>query len=294
MKTAYIDKNFRQKSLAIIDQANEIIEEFEAKGYDLTLRQLYYQFVARGLIPNTDRDYKNLGSVINDARLAGLIDWKSIVDRTRPKRGNSHWSDAADILESATASFRLDSRKDQKIYLEVWVEKDALVDVVERACVEIDVPFLSCRGFVSQSAMWQAAMRINNRGIPSIIIHLGDHDPSGIDMTRDIQDRLDIFECDATVERIALNLDQIEQYNPPPNPAKISDSRYDGYVAKYGEDSWELDALEPQVITQLIIDSAEKYTDKKKRDLIINRQEAYREQIQHIADNWDEITDTFL
>lgn len=295
MKIAYIDKNFRRKSVAIIDQANEIIAEYQAEGYDLTLRQLYYQFVARGLIPNTDRDYKNLGSVINDARLAGLIDWKSIVDRTRPKRGNSHWSDASDILESSAACFLLDSRKDQKTYLEVWVEKDALIGVVERACEEIDVPFLSCRGFVSQSAMWQAAMRINSRQNQScIIIHLGDHDPSGIDMTRDIQDRLDIFECDATVERIALNLDQIEQYNPPPNPAKISDSRYEGYVAKYGEESWELDALEPQVITQLIIDSAKQYTDKKKRAKIINRQEVYREQIQHIADNWDEVTDTFL
>jgi len=173
----------------------------------------------------------------------------------------------------------------------VWVEKDALIGVVERACTELDVPFLSCRGFVSQSAMWQAAMRIKRQGRDTVIIHLGDHDPSGIDMTRDIQDRLDIFGYGGIVDRIALNLDQIEQYNPPPNPAKVSDSRYEGYVAEYGEDSWELDALDPKAINELITKAINEYTDKKKRQKLITKQEQYRDKLQYIADNWDEVSD---
>jgi len=291
MKIPYLDFNFRKKSLALIDYANSIIAEYEAEGYDLTLRQLYYQFVARNIIPNTDRDYANLGSIINKARLAGLVDWDTIVDRTRPKRGNSHWSEPSEIIQSAADCFRLDTRRTQIAYLEVWVEKDALIGVVERACTELDVPFLSCRGFVSQSAMWQAAMRIKRQGRDTVIIHLGDHDPSGIDMTRDIQDRLDIFGYGGIVDRIALNLDQIEQYNPPPNPAKVSDSRYEGYVAEYGEDSWELDALDPKAINELITKAINEYTDKKKRQKLITKQEQYRDKLQYIADNWDEVSD---
>ena len=73
---------FRASSLAIIDQANEIIDEYQADGYDLTLRQLYYQFVARNLIPNSQSEYNKLGTAINNGRLAGLIDWDAIKDRT--------------------------------------------------------------------------------------------------------------------------------------------------------------------------------------------------------------------
>ena len=84
-----------------------------------------------------------------------------------------------------------------------------------------------------------------------MIIHLGDHDPSGIDMTRDIQERLQMFGADVYVKRVALTMNQIGTYNPPPNPAKITDSRASKYIDEYGNESWELDALEPQVITDL-------------------------------------------
>src|SRR5579864_7879084 len=97
-KIAYKEFNFRAPTLAIVKKANEIIAEYAAQGFDLTLRQLYYQFVSRDLIPNTQKDYKNLGSIINDARLAGMIDWETIVDRTRELRSLSHWSDPSEII----------------------------------------------------------------------------------------------------------------------------------------------------------------------------------------------------
>lgn len=103
--------------------------------------------------------------------------------------------------------------------------------------------------------MHSAAKRFEGyvyQGISPVIIHLGDHDPSGIDMTRDIIDRMDIFEAGVGVERIALNMDQIELYNPPKNPAKLSDTRAKGYIEKFGSSSYELDALEPRVIRDLI------------------------------------------
>lgn len=288
MKIPYIDKKFHSKSLELIEQANSIIEEYQDAGYDLTLRQLYYQFVARGIIDNKQSEYNKLGSVINDARLAGLLDWEAIIDRTREYESLSHWNSPAEILHSAANSYGIDTRIDQDDYVEVWVEKDALVGVIEHACDPLDVGYLSCRGYVSQSAMWRAAERLKDQEIrrESFIIHLGDHDPSGIDMTRDIQDRLYLFGSTVIVQRIALTMEQIEEYQPPPNPAKTTDSRYASYISEYGEESWELDALDPRILTELIQDSIALHTQLKKRDKLIRRQEKERQEIKKLADNW--------
>ena len=288
MRHTYLRKTFRKATLNLIDQANDIIEKFAEDGYDLTLRQLYYQFVSRDIITNKQTEYKRLGSIINDARLAGLVDWDSIVDRTRKYMTLEHWTDPAEILQSSADEYRVDSRADQEQYVEVWVEKDALAGIVEQACGPLDVGFLSCRGYVSQSSMWLAAQRLCSveHLQETHIIHLGDHDPSGIDMTRDIQARLEMFDSSVYVERIALNMDQIEQYQPPPNPAKTTDSRYAEYRAEYGDDSWELDALDPHILTDLITEAVSEHTQQDKREALIKEQETDRRLIQDFADNW--------
>lgn len=253
-KIQYKEIRFQQKSLDLIELVNQVVDEYSAQGYELTLRQVYYQLVARGYIPNNERSYKNVGSLINDGRLAGLIDWHSVTDRTRNLRKESHWDNPADVIASARYSYNLDKWKGQPNYVEVWVEKDALVDIVGQACSPLDTPYFSCRGYTSQSEMWSAAQRFirQEQREKRIIIHLGDHDPSGIDMTRDIQERLELFGADVYVKRVALTMNQIQTYNPPPNPAKITDSRASKYIDQFGDESWELDALEPKVITDLI------------------------------------------
>ena len=265
-KIAYIDKKFRAASMATIETANAIIAEYVAQGYDLTLRQLYYQMVARGYIENSERSYKNFGNVIDDGRLAGLIDWEHIVDRTRNLRSNGHFDAPSDIMDAAAKSYQIDKWERQPNRVEVWVEKDALVGVIAVICRRLDVPYFACRGYTSQSEMWAGARRLlrwRDAGQTPIILHLGDHDPSGIDMTRDIIDRLSLFTgTSVRVDRLALNYDQIEQYNPPPNFAKESDSRYAEYQELYGDDSWELDALEPSVLAELITEAVKGYRDE--------------------------------
>lgn len=282
--------NFRVRTLAVIEMANEIIAQYQAEGYELTLRQLYYQFVSRDIIPNTQREYSKLGIALNNGRLAGLIDWNAIIDRTRKIQGDWHWDSPAEIIESSAESYKIDTRATQSMYLEVWVEKDALIGVVERACTEHDVPFFSCRGYVSQSAMWRAGRRISRDGRPCTLLHLGDHDPSGIDMTRDIQDRLDLFGADVNVRRIALTLDQVEEYGPPPNPAKLTDSRCNDYINKYGGESWELDALDPRVITDLIGTEIEQGTNSAKRQVLIKKETAEKRRLRWLADNWENLS----
>lgn len=124
-KHAYRPKKFKPASLEIIDQANQIIDAYRIKGFDLTLRQLYYQFVSRNWLPNKERSYKRLSSIVSDARLAGLIDWEAIVDRTRFVRQNSHWDEPQDILFSAAAGYAIDRWSPQPEMVEVWIEKDA-------------------------------------------------------------------------------------------------------------------------------------------------------------------------
>lgn len=260
-KIAYKDVNFQSGSLETINLAIGIVDEYENQGYDLTLRQLYYQLVARGYIPNNERSYKRIGNLINDARLAGLIDWHAITDRTRSMHKNNHWDNPAQIIRASIQQYAIDTRESQPNYIEVWVEKEALVDVVGKACKGLDVPFFACRGYVSQSEMWAASRRFYGNGRDNYIIHLGDHDPSGVDMTRDITDRMELFGANVEVRRIALNFDQIEQYAPPPNPAKITDSRANGYIDRYGSESWELDALNPATLKELITDEVLLLTD---------------------------------
>ena len=290
MKIAYINHNFRKTGVAIIDQVNDIIGEYQAEGYKITLRQLYYQFVSRDLLPNKQESYNKLGTIVSKGRLSGLIDWAAIEDRTRTPKRNSHWDSPADIIEACAESYRIDTRETQDEYVEIWVEKEALAGVIERTANDLDILSFACRGYVSQTAMWEAAQRIikqEESGKEVTILHLGDHDPSGIDMTRDIQDRLAMFETNAKVDRIALNMPQIEQHDPPPNPAKLTDSRCNGYIAEYGDQSWELDALEPRVLDRLIRDEVENLTDEDARDLLLEQQEKEREQLQKVADEWN-------
>jgi len=264
-KIAYTTKNFRDATLALIRQANAIIAEYQSAGFSLTLRQLYYQMVARAIIPNRQQEYKRLGQIINNARLAGLVDWNAIVDRTRNLRENPHWCSPREIMQGAVDQYQMDKWRDQDFRLEAWIEKDALVGVIAGICRELDIAYFSCRGYASASEVWRAGQRLaryKNDGQDPIVLHLGDHDPSGVDMTRDIEGRLSMFGgWGITVKRIALNMDQIEQYNPPPNPAKITDSRFNGYAIEFGEESWELDALEPQVLVELIRDEIFTYRD---------------------------------
>jgi hypothetical protein len=291
-KVRYATKKFRKGSIGLIKQANAIIEEYAKQGFSLTLRQLYYQFVARGLLANKQTEYKRLGDVINDARIAGLIDWLAIVDRTRHIRGLSHWDKPADIIRGAANQFRVDRWKNQQYRPEIWIEKDALVGVIEGVCNEFDIPYFSCRGYTSQSEMWVASQRLiehTHGGQTPIIFHFGDHDPSGIDMTRDITDRLNMFMGGIELKRLALNMNQVEEHQPPPNPAKITDTRAKAYIREFGEESWELDALNPTDLASLIREEIESLIDERAWEESDTEQNDGRKTLASISDNYGHV-----
>lgn len=254
----------------------------------LTVRQLYYRFVGFDLLPNNMSSYKTLVKVISDARLSGLIDWNAIVDRTRKLEQLSHWDTPEDIVQACAEQYRVDMWEFQPVRVEVWIEKQALVGVIDRICEKWDVPYFACRGYVSQSEQWRAAQRFRRHrraGQHVVVLHMGDHDPSGIDMTRDNDDRLDLFGSTVELKRIALNMDQIEEHGPPPNPAKLTDTRASDYIARFGRESWELDALEPSVIKDLIESAVTPYIDQDQWTADVARVDEGRARIAAAAEN---------
>lgn len=285
----YKEINFKPATLALIQTCNRIIAEYTAQGFRLTLRQLYYQPVSRDVIPNKQTEYDRLGSIVNDARLAGLIDWAAIEDRTRNLRSLSHWKGPDEIIGACAEQFHVDMWATQGYRPEVWIEKDALIGVIEGVCEELDVPLFSCRGYTSQCEMWAAAMRLLAHPQTPYIFHLGDHDPSGKDMTRDICDRLEMFMGGCELKRLALNMEQVRKYNPPPNPAKTTDSRYAGYIAEFGGESWELDALEPRVIAGLIFAAIRKLIDRSAWKAKEQERDEGRRKLGVLSERWDEL-----
>lgn len=312
-KEKFIDHTFNQTSLEIIKTANGILNEYRSMGYRLTLRQVYYQLVARDKFPNDRKwiyinnkwkrdpngtknappNYKWLGDIVTTARLAGLLDWNMIEDRNRETVIPTAWTSPAQIVRAAASQFRVDRWMGQPCHVEVMVEKDALSGILEPVCRDLHVRFTANKGYSSSSAMYEAGKRIADaiihHGRNVHVFYLGDHDPSGIDMTRDIRERLAMFSESIKIEihRLALNYDQVEQWSPPENPAKETDSRYQAYADQFGESSWELDAVEPRTLAGLVREGIEDLIDHEQWDEVMQEEERMRNELESFADDYE-------
>jgi len=289
----------------LLAKARKIAEKYRDDGYDLTLRQLYYQCVATALIPNADESYKRLGDVLGEARLKGEFDMELLVDRGRNARSSKQHECKLDVDDALTEAGRylrelphwtieVDRWFGQTRYVSCWVEKEALAGVFEKPCDSLGVGFFACKGYPSHSALWhwlqslQDAYRksldpvIDDDGNEldvdhireAVVLYFGDHDPDGWQIPRSAEETLNTFAQVYGLEvprirfvRVALVMSQIKQYNPPPFPAKATSSRYASYVREHGiQDAWELDALSPKVLDSLIRDNVAKHWDQATHD----------------------------
>jgi len=277
------------RTAALLAEAAAILDQAQADGFRLSLRQLYYQLVTSNAIANRQSEYKRLGEIIGRGRLAGFIDWSAIEDRGRVPRIPAAWDGPDDMLRAAAEQYRRDRWADQPYHVEVWVEKDALSGVLAPVCAEEHVRLVAARGYASLSAVYEAALRLREAYSEKdlAVLYLGDHDPSGLDMDRDLFSRLTqlTYELPIQVERIALTRPQIDEHDPPPNPAKLSDSRAGGYIAEHGLESWELDALDYNLLANLVRDAIRSYRDDARWDATLEREDAERESIEEAAAN---------
>lgn len=259
MKQQFVDKLRLSKSnIEMLNRINDILEEYVNDGYTLTLRQLYYQLVSRDVIPNNDKEYAKLSNILKNGRMAGIVDWSSIEDRVRVPKLPYWVKDVKDAIKDTIQQYRIDRMKGQDRKIEIWVEKDALSNVLYRVSEKYHIRLMVNRGYSSVSAMYDAYNRLNTG---DVILYFGDHDPSGMDMIRDVRERLQEFGVNVEVQPIALTMEQIREFNPPPNPAKITDPRAKWYIEKYGKTSWELDALPPRELIRLAENAVENIID---------------------------------
>jgi hypothetical protein len=269
MKERFIDWNPNRESKTRLAVVGGIVQGYADENITLTLRQLYYQLVAKAIIPNSQREYKRLGDLLSKARLAGLIDWDAIEDRARVPVVWRCYDSVQQCVEEAADGFALQRWKTQPEYVELWCEKDALSSVLRPICAELFVTLMVNRGYSSSSAMYESRNRIQRKRLDESgnerevhVLYLGDFDPSGEDMVRDIRDRFEMFGVeDMSVTKVALNPDQVSRWKLPPNPAKMSDSRAAGFVEEHGGQSYEVDAIPPKDLQRLVRESIKGHMD---------------------------------
>lgn len=290
MKEKYIDIKFQRKTQEQIDKALSVIQEYRDQGFVMTVRQVYYQMVARGYAPNSVQSYDNVQNLLNNMRLAGVLDWDAIEDRTRDVISRSHWHGVKTMLQSATDWYFEDMWAEQPYFIIALLEKEALAGIFQSVLDPLDIPLLPARGYISSTSLRDLAkQRMLRARRQVLVLHFGDHDPSGMDMSRDLRERLEMFTrgMDFEFRRMALTMQQVEENNPPPFPAKISDSRYQGYVSEYGVDSWELDALSPEYLKGVIEGAVHPLIDWDQWNATDRRIERRRTVLQKMTDDYD-------
>lgn len=287
----------------ILEHALRIQEAYAKQRMTLTLRQLYYRFVAEGICESGQVHYKRIGDTLTDARYNGSFPIEGLEDRGRDIHEGSfkrYETGIEDALDDAAGMFRglpsfLLRRArwaEQETHVSVWVEKQALEGVFQPVCDELGVSWFAAKGYPSVSALWEWLQQVSRatsheddssrrhfvgtemewtenyfgHADRCVVLYFGDHDPDGWEIPRsaerNIRKLMDVKDLDIDIEfrRIALNMDQVDTYNPPPFEAKMSSARYAGYVEEHEtENAWELDALEPVVLRDLIREEVSEY-----------------------------------
>jgi hypothetical protein len=286
----------REHSIERLAYVRGINAEYKEQGFTLSLRQIFYQFVARGLLDNSLAGYQAIKELLIRARESGEIDWNDIEDRGRAVVTHPSWENPAAIIDAVASQYAEDLWDGQSCRVEVLIEKSALVGVIDGVCREFQVPYLSMRGNNSITMLYEAAKRYQDlidSGIKPMVLMLADHDPTGYFIPSVVQQKLSQYARQPIeVRRIGLNLDQINRYNPPPNRLKEKDPRHAAYVRETGlQDGWELDALEPSVLSQLIRDEVTSLLDVEAWEAAKDRWQDNKSILEQAANRWIEIAE---
>jgi hypothetical protein len=277
-----IGTKVHRKTAFLIAVIARILQENQQFG-KVTVRQVYYQLVSRAVIENSDNSYRNYGHHLTTGRKGGVLPWDAFEDRSRMFRKepypNYDIESEGTATEALTSWFRyaLDPRvskeydlprwKDQRHYVELWVEKDALAGFLSPLCEELGIVLVVSRGYTSYTFKQEARKRFYSKisddhpRIP-ILLYLGDLDPSGYDIYRCLKEELDL----CTVERLGLHPEDVAQFGLVPNVIKETDRRAKGFKKLYPEledNVYELDALPPGELTARAREGVLKYFSQR-------------------------------
>lgn len=271
-----------RRSKADINAIRSAIYSTLESDHPATVRQVFYRLVTAGVIDKTEREYQGtVVRLLTKMRLAGEVPFEWITDETRWMRKPRSHAGLQELLAETAQLYRRDLWRNSDCYVEVWLEKDALAGVVYEATAEFDVPLMVSRGFSSLTYMHSAARDLSERGVPAWIYQIGDHDPSGVDVARQVQRRLCQFapEVEIHFERLAITPAQIGDWKLPTRPTKKSDSRAKTFKGR----SVEVDAVEPRRLRALVRDAIERHVDPRMLDILRMVEEDEREKLSLIA-----------
>jgi hypothetical protein len=245
------------KTTRLIEAAAAILVDHNP----MTVRQVFYQLVSRQVIENSRTSYQAVSKALVAARVEGIIPWSHIEDRLRRPRHVSMWDGLADFAETVAGAYRRDVWCDQPVYIETWLEKDALSGIFQDALKPYGVSLNVGRGFDGWDSINNAACRFQDQDVPVVVLYFGDFDPSGEDMVRSLRDRLATLGAEPEIIKCALTHDDITRYRLPTDFTKETDTRRNAFVNKFGDVSVELDALPLAVLQDRIVEELESRMD---------------------------------
>ncbi len=278
----------KRRTKAEIEALRETIYNIVEDGEPMTVRQVFYQLTSQGVIPKTESQYKNtvvrlLARMRRDHDLP--FDW--IADSTRWMRKPTTYGSMEYMLEQTARTYRRSIWNDQRAYVEIWLEKEALAGVLDDETYRWDVPLMVTRGYPSLSFLYSAAETIGSIEKPTFLYYFGDHDPSGLDISRSVQEGIEQLSDGAEFhfERVAVTPQQIEEWGLPGRPTKQTDTRSKNFVG----DSVEVDAIPPAKLRQLVSECITHHIDQGVLDQTLKIERLERDTLQEIAEEWGDV-----
>lgn len=269
------------------------IENLKAALYEITeeiepasVRQVFYQMVSRGFIDKTEAEYKNSVRLLGLMRKACEMPYDWLADSTRWMRKPSTYLDLPGWLEEQARLYRRALWANQPVEVEVWLEKEALSGVLYPVTQEWDVPLMVTRGYPSLSFVHEAARSMTATAKSTHIYYVGDHDPSGVDIPRMVEENLREMapKTEMSFTRLAVNEEQITAMSLPTRPTKKSDTR----SKKFAGESVEVDAIPPDDLRQLIETAIRSHIDEDALDYQLREEELERETLAMMPERWAE------
>jgi hypothetical protein len=271
----------------VVDKTNSLIKQHG----EVTVRQIYYPLWTEGFYKaykNTHSFYNSFDKMLVAARERGLVDDAKIIDTIRTSLGGDSGHrcvedflvDWLDRFLNGAESYERHLWRNQKVTPILWIEKDALARVVYDVAREYRVEVCPSRGYSSYAYLKTQISKRRPGSNGLTIIHLSDHDPSGLQMTEDLKARAAKYAgYEVPVKRVALTIEQVAQHHLPPNPTKKADSRAKEYKSRFGDNCWELDALPPDVLKAFVRESIESLIDVPQWNSDLRKQEEELEEL---------------
>ncbi|MBX3420531.1 MAG: DUF2399 domain-containing protein [Pirellulaceae bacterium] len=198
----------------------DLAKEFQP----LTVRQLFYRAVAANLIDKTQKAYnQDIVRLVGLMREEGRLPFEWVIDNTRWMRKPRTYGSLESMLYHSQRTYRRAIWDDQNAYVEIWCESDSIAGVLYDVTQEFDVPLMPCSGQPSKSFLHSAAENIAIQDKPCFLYYFGDYDKAGMDISKRIARDFKRYlpsGCEWHFERVALNKEQIREFNLPTRPPK--------------------------------------------------------------------------